>query len=134
MTSFSVSALTPYDYLIKSCEFGRGECDIQKYDIQKFNYTSEAKKFTADLNEMEIPYFKRNDIYDAIYSIVRFEDGSNPFFNNLRKLFKTKKLKATFAIAPHPENCKESEYCSSVSAAIYTTDGYIITISFDYNT
>ncbi|MFY7991950.1 MAG: hypothetical protein ACOVP4_01550 [Bacteriovoracaceae bacterium] len=134
LTSISAFARTPYDTLIKSCEFGRGECHIQKYNVSKFDYKAEAKKITANLNETEIPYFKRNDVYDAIYSIAGFEDGSDAFFNNLSKLFKTNKIQATFGIAPHPEKCTESEYCSSVSATIFTNDGYIISIYFDYNT
>lgn len=134
LTSISAFAKTPYDALLKSCEFGRGECYVQKYDVSKFDYKAEAKKITADLYETSIPYFGRNDVYDAIYSIAGSEDNSDAFFRNLTKLLKTNKIRATFAIAPHPEKCTESEYCSSVAAFIFTTDGYVIDIYFDYNT
>ena len=132
--SVSSFAGTPYDAFLKSCEFGRGDCSIEVYDASKFNYKVAAKKMVEGMNETQIPYFKRNDVYDGIYSVAGFEDDSDLFFNNLDKLFKTNKVKATFAIAPHPEKCTQSEDCSAVYAVIYTVDGYLIRIYFDYNT
>jgi hypothetical protein len=37
-------------------------------------------------------------------------------------------------IIAHPDRCTESEYCSYARAKIYTEDGYVIWINFDYTT
>lgn len=135
--SGSALAATPYDRFIDECSevSGNGGCYVEKYDVGAYNYSRAVREFLSDIGEDQIPVFSRGDIYDAIEgAFAVYHDGQEEVLREIQKLAESGKFKGMMAIAPHPDRCTESEYCSYVRVRLYLTDGYLLSFDIDYNT
>ncbi len=135
--SGSALASTPYDRFIDACSevAGNGGCYVEKYNVGSYQYNRAVREFLSDIGDDQLPLFNRGDIYDAIESAFAVEhDGQWEVLREIQALGESRKFNGMMAIAPHPERCTESEYCSYVRVRLYLTDGYLLTFDIDYNT
>ena len=121
---------------------GNGDVGVYEYDVKKLNigksineiketYEGCSKEIVVGRRE-NIERMKEDDyIDDSFQDWHKVDHPRTKFVAGVQKLYKAKKLKTIIGYTWDGDK-GDSEYCSFSAYDIYTTDGYVLSVIFDF--